>query len=379
LEHLLVSELQSLGAGAIMPTQGGVAFSGPFHLCYRVNLESRIASRVLWRVAQGRYRHEQDLYAAAERQPWHAWFRAQCSIKVKVSAQRCPLKSLDFVTLRIKDAICDRFMAATRTRPSVETSRPDIRVDAFLDEKEFILYLDTSGEALFKRGLRRAQTDAPLRENLAAGLLRLSGWTPDRALLDPMCGAATLLLEAALIGRNIAPGSGRTFAFEKLTNFDAAAWTALCATARAQERPDASLMIYGSDLHGTALKKARENLEAAGLADAVQLEQADALEVRPPADSGILLTNPPYGLRLGEEQDLAQFYPRLGDRLKQSFAGWRAYIFTADQRLPKLIGLAPSRRTPLFNGGLECRLYEFKLVRGPARGALRRPSSRLVH
>jgi len=367
LEGVLCAELEQLGAQAVVATPGGAAFAGPFALCYRINLESRIASRVLWRVFHGSYRDEQDLYRAAYELPWRDWFAARRTIKVKVSAQHCPLKSLDFVTLRIKDAVCDQFREATGARPSVDTRQPDIRIDAFLDHKDVTLYLDTSGEALFKRGLRKAATDAPLRENLAAGILRLTGWTGQQALLDPMCGGGTIVMEAALMARNIAPGLGRRFAFEKLTNFDPCAWRDLCEVSRSRQTAKTPRAIYGSDLDGRALHAARANLEAAGLADAVALKQADVLALKPPAEEGILVTNPPYGVRLGEEEALAEFYPRLGDNLKRNFAGWRAYIFTADLRAPKLIGLAASRRTPLFNGALECRLFEFKLVSGSMR------------
>jgi putative N6-adenine-specific DNA methylase len=367
LEGVLCAELEQLGAQAVVTTPGGAGFAGPFALCYRINLESRIASRVLWRVFHGPYGDEQDLYRAAHELPWPDWFAARRTIKVKVSAQHCPLKSLDFVTLRIKDAVCDQFREATRARPSVDTRQPDIRIDAFLDRQDVTLYLDTSGEALFKRGLRKAATDAPLRENLAAGILRLTGWTGKEALLDPMCGGGTILMEAALMARHIAPGLGRRFAFEKLTNFDPRAWHELCEVSRSRQTARTPLAIYGSDFEGKALHAARANLEAAGLADAVALKQADVLTLKPPADEGILATNPPYGVRLGEEEALAEFYPHLGDSLKRNFAGWRAYIFTADLRLPKLIGLAASRRTPLFNGALECRLFEFKLVSGSMR------------
>jgi putative N6-adenine-specific DNA methylase len=369
LEGALPAELEGLGAQAIVATQGGVQFAGAFALCYRVNLESRIASRVLWRVGHGGYAGEQDLYQAAHDLPWAEWFSAHRTIKVKVSAQHCPLKSLDFVTLRIKDAVCDKFRATAGSRPSVDTHQPDVRIDAFLDHQDFTLYLDTSGEPLFKRGLRQSSGEAPLRENLAAGILMLAGWIAEQALLDPMCGSGTFLMEAAQMGRRIAPGLGRRFAFEKLHNFDPKAWQGLREASRARQTPRAPLAIYGCDRDWRALKAAEENLQAAGLADGVRLKQADVLDVEPPAAEGILVTNPPYGVRIGDEAELAAFYPRLGDTLKQRFPGWRAYIFTADLRLPKLIGLATSRRTPLFNGPLECRLFEFKLVRGPNRRA----------
>src|SRR5947209_15203378 len=229
---MLATELEELGARDIAATAGGVGFTGAFSLCYRVNLESRIASRVLWRVFHGRYRTEQDVYQAAYDLPWRDWFAARRTIKIKVSAQHCPLTSLDYVTLRIKDAVCDKFRAATGARPSVDTRQPDLRIDAFLDDQHVTLYLDTSGEPLFKRGLRRSSGEAPLRENLAAGILHLSGWTPDQPLLDPMCGSGTVLMEAAQIARKISPGLGRRFAFEKLNNFDRNAWSSLCETSR---------------------------------------------------------------------------------------------------------------------------------------------------
>jgi putative N6-adenine-specific DNA methylase len=367
LETVLSAELEQLNAQGVTALPGGVSFTGPFALCYAVNLHSRIASRVLWRVFHGAYRDEHDIFQAAQALPWQEWFSVRCTIKVKISAQQCPLPSLDFVTLRIKDAICDRFRVATGSRPDVAAHRPDIRIDAFLDRRTVTLYLDTSGEALFKRGFRTAATEAPVRENLAAGILRLVGWNAQQPLLDPMCGSGTFLLEAALIARNIPPGLGRRFAFEKLSNFDTREWRALCETARAQQKSKASCDIYGSDISGAAIQTARTNLKAAGLADVAALKQADMLDIKPPAREGILVTNPPYGVRLSDKEQLAAFYPRLGDSLKRRFAGWSAYFFTADLRLPKLIGLAASRRTPLFNGSLECRLYEFKIISGTMR------------
>lgn len=367
LEGVLAAELAGMGAAAIEASDGGVGFAGPFALCYRANLESRIASRVLWRVGAGRYRREDDIYKAAYALPWLEWFAPERTIMVKVSAKRCPLPSLDFITLRIKDAVCDRLRDLTGERPSVDTHQPDIRIHAFLEENGFALYLDTSGDALFKRGLRRGAVEAPLRENLAAGILALSGWQPGEALLDPMCGSGTFLMEAAQIALGIPPGLGREFAFAKLENFDAAAWEAMRGEAAARRKPAAFCNIYGSDLYGDVLKVARENLAAAGLLEAVQLKQCNVLEVPAPAPQGVLVANPPYGVRIGEQQELAALYPELGHALKQRFAGWRAYFFTADLRLAKLIRLSAARRIPLFNGPLECRLFEYKMVAGGMR------------
>ncbi|HEX4985819.1 MAG TPA: class I SAM-dependent RNA methyltransferase [Burkholderiales bacterium] len=366
LESVLAQELAALGAAAIEPAEGGVGFAGATSLAYAANLHSRIASRVLRRVAQGRYRGEDDIYRGVNALDWNAQFDAGLTIRVNVSAIASPLKSLEYVTLRIKDAVCDKFRAQAGRRPSVDTAAPDVRIHAFLEAERFTLYLDTSGEPLFRRGPRHVG-EAPLRENLAAGILALSGWTPAVPLLDPMCGGGTLLIEAARIARGIAPGSQRHFAFEKLRDFDAATWKAIKAAAALRAAPQVQAGLFGSDLYGDALKLARENLAAAGLGEAVSLKQANVLEISAPAPEGVLVANPPYGVRIGGQDDLAAFYPKLGDVLKKKFAGWRAYLFTADLRLPKLIGLSASKRMPLYNGALECRLYEFRMVSGAMR------------
>ena len=367
LELLLADELRQLNGAKIHAVGGGVQFAGDFILCYRVNLESRVASRVLWQVATDRYRSEEDIYRAAYALPWTDWFDPARTIRVDVSATKSPLTSLNFVTLKIKDAVCDKVRRLSGRRPSVDTREPDIPIQGHLTDREFTLYLDTTGEPLFKRGRRLATGEAPLRENLAAGILRLAGWVPGTPLLDPMCGSGTILLEAAHMALDIAPGLGRHFAFEKFKNFDARCWRELLQQSAARQKPKAPLAIYGSDLSADTLKAARANLMASGLEKIVGLKRADVLEISAPAIEGIIVTNPPYGVRLGEQQALAEFYPKLGDVLKKQFSGWRAYLLSADMRLPKLIRLAASKRTPLFNGALECRLFEYKMVEGGMR------------
>ena len=367
LEQLLAEELQQLKAEKIHAVGGGVEFRGDFPLCCRANLESRIASRILWQVATDHYRSEDDIYRTTYALQWNDWFEPALTIRVNVTATRSPLRSLGFVTLKIKDAVCDKFRRLSGRRPSVDTRRPDVRIQGYLTDRGFTLYLDTTGDPLFKRGKRISAGEAPLRENLAAGVLRLAGWVPGTALLDPMCGSGTFLLEAAQIALDIAPGLGRRFAFEKLKNFDARRWRGLLQQSAARQKPGGPLSIYGSDLSGEALQSARANLAAAGLKEVVSLKQANILEISAPAKEGIIVTNPPYGVRLGELQELAELYPKLGDVLKKKFSGWRAYILSADMRLPKLIRLAASKRTPLFNGPLECRLFEYRMVQGGMR------------
>jgi 23S rRNA (guanine2445-N2)-methyltransferase len=367
LELILADELRALKAEKVHAVGGGVQFIGDFFLCYRVNLESRVASRVLWQVATGRYESEDDIYRASYALRWTDWFDAARTIRVDVSATKSPLTSLNFVTLKIKDAVCDKIRRLASRRPSVDTRAPDIPIQAHLTDRDFMLYLDTTGEPLFKRGQRQATGEAPLRENLAAGILRLAGWTPDIPLLDPMCGSATILIEAAHMAFDVAPGLGRHFAFEKFKNFDGRRWRELLRQSSARQKPKTPLPIYGSDLSGDVLKAARTNLMAADLEKVVSLKRADVLEISAPAKEGIIVTNPPYGVRLGEQQELAEFYPKLGDVLKKQFSGWRAYLLSADMRLPRLIRLAATKRTPLFNGALECRLFEYKMVEGGMR------------
>ena len=366
---MLRQELSSLQAVNPAEVPGGVAFEGGWEVCYRANLWSRVASRVLWRIGDFPYRNETDVYEQAKRLDWLKYFDVGRTLRVNVTAQKSPLKSLEFATLRIKDAVCDRFRDALGKRPSVERAAPDVRVHAFLEADKATLYLDTSGEPLFKRGWRAGQGEAPLRENLAAGIVMLSGWQAGEPLLDPMCGAGTLLVEAAAMARGRAPGAKRAFGFEKLSTFDASLWDTVRREVRSAA---ASPALHGSDNDPDALQDARRNLAAAGVERWVELEQADVLERAAPGPAGVMIANPPYGERMGSADELAAFYPKLGDALKKKFAGWRCYIFTADLRLPKLIRLEPSRRTPLWNGALECRLYEFEIVAGrPTRGSRR--------
>jgi len=364
LAPALAEELAGLGAQEVKAAEAGVGFTGPFDLVYAANLHSRIASRILWRVARFAYATQEDIYRNAREMRWRDWFTAERTFKVETNAHRSPVKSLDFVTLRVKDAIADHFRDAFGKRPSVAARDPDLRVHAFLDAKECTLYLDTTGEPLFKRGRRDHVGEAPLKKNLAAGILRLAGWQPGVPLLDPMCGAGTFLSEAAEMWLERAPGRSRDFAFRNLVRFNPATWERTRSEAAKREKPLEPLPIHGSDLYGRSLDNARMNLRDAGLEEAVSLKQVNLLELSPPAPTGMIVTNPPYGVRLGEKEQLAAFYPRLGDALKQRFAGWTAYILSGDADLAKLIRLHASRKTVLFNGALECRLYEYRMVAG---------------
>ena len=369
LEQALAAELVMLRATEVAPADGGVAFAGDLTLAYRANLESRLASRVLWQVGAFGYRNEDDLYERVRAIDWSRRFQAKRTLRVDIAATRSPLKSLEFATLRVKDAVCDRFRAEQGVRPSVDKRAPDVRVHLHLTERAATVYLDTSGEPLFKRGYRRDAQEAPLRENLAAGLLALSQWTPDRTLLDPMCGSGTIATEAALLAAARAPGLARTFGFQKLAWYDGPSWQRIRQAARDRVRPPpAQPAIVASDIARAAVARTMASLRAAQVDGFVRAEEADVLTRGAPARSGVLLANPPYGVRLAEDEQLAAFYPRLGDALKRRFAGWTACLFSGDLRLAKLIGLKPDSRTPLWNGAIECRLFVFRVVEGSMRG-----------
>ena len=367
LEALLQEELQAVGAKDIKPTDGGVGFAGDLSVCYAANLYSRIATRILMQAGRGSYATEDDLYEAAYQLNWPNWFDVKHDFMVKVTGVKCPLKSLEFATLRIKDAVCDKFRQVVDARPYIDTKTPAVRIHAYLTADAYVYYVDTSGDALYMRGNRKASIEAPLRENLAAGILQLSGWQAGQALLDPMCGSGTFLLEACMITLNIAPGIKRNFGFEKLKNFESDTWKKIKNTALKNVKPVTFQKIYGSDSDLRAVRIAKQNFEEAGLIDAVQLSHVNITEVIRPADSGVLVANPPYGVRIGEDEELAALYPKMGEALKRKFAGWNTYFLTNDLRLPKLMRLTPSKRTPLFNGPLECRLFEIKMVAGSNR------------
>jgi putative N6-adenine-specific DNA methylase len=367
LEPHLAEDISAAGVEHLKQIPGGVHFAADWPACYAINLHSRIATRVLWRVAHGRYAKEDDIYHLALETPWMKWFSVEQTIRVDVTAVKSPLKSIEFITLRIKDAVCDRFRREFDKRPSVDTREPDIRVHSFITADECTLYLDTSGTPLYQRGLRQKTVEAPLKENLAAGILRLSGWQPGTPLIDPMCGSGTFLVEAAQMALNIAPGAGRSFGFQRLKNFDLAVWKDMLDAAMDAEKPAAFANIYGSDLSPVAVRAALANLDRAGLLPAVSLSCGDLLDIDAPTEAGIMVANPPYGERLSEQDELAELYPLLGSALKRKFSGWNCYLLTADLRLPKMMRLTPSKKTPLFNGALECRLYEFKMVAGSNR------------
>lgn len=366
--------------------RGGIALMASQDDIMRLNLHSRLCQRVLIRMVQAPYRTEQDIYEAAKAVPWELWFSPARTFKVEITAQHSPLKSLNFAALRVKDAVCDRFRDASQQRPSVDTHHPNMRVYAHLTADEVILYLDTSGEPLFKRGWREQVGDAPLKETLAAAMLAAIEWEKHCLqgipLYDPCCGSGTIVIEAAQIACQIAPGLNRFFAFEQFDGFDPAPWEQLRQQALAQIRPSPTA-IFASDISHRMVDFARRNAARAGpnemIVEAIQFRGGDVLERMPPISLkpwqlGLMIVNPPYGERIEAggfakslpvgEQD---FFALLASHWKRHFSGWRSWVLTPDLKLPTRMRLQESRRVPLWNGPIECRLFRFDMVAGPAR------------
>ena len=366
LETILAQELAAQGCTNIAPTDGGVSCQGSLEAAYRANLHSRTASRILLQLAKQPYRSEDDIYRAAKSIRWEDWFHAGQTFKIKVEGKRARVKSLDFTALKIKDGLCDRFRSSQGQRPSVDKANPHIRIHAFISEQHAAIFIDTSGEALFKRGYRQNAGAAPLRENLAAGLLLLAGYNGSRPLQDPFCGSGTLAIEAAWIAQNRAPGLMRRFGFEQFSNCDRSLWAKLKAQAREQIRQPQHPISAG-DTDRALLHEARANAQAAQAADHIVFTAADALDAEPNGENGLLIANPPYGERLSDSQTLHALYPQFAARLKQYYAGWTAALFSGDMELPRLMRLKPRRKIPLYNGKLDCRLFLFDMVAGSNR------------
>lgn len=367
IEAALADELTALGFADATATRAGCSFTADWTGVMRANLHSRLATRILVQVAQAPVETEDDILSLAQQTPWERWFGPDHTLRVDTSAVRSPMQSLQYCNLRAKDGICDRLREVEGARPDIDTVRPDARVHLFLNETTATLYLDSTGESLFKRGWRFDKGEAPLRENLAAGLLALSGWKGDTSLMDPFCGSGTIMIEAAFIAMRIPPGISRPFAFERLRNHDDKLWQALKDDARAQIKPQLDIALIGSDISPQAIEAARSNARRAGLTEnAIEFEVRDVREIRPPEGApGWIVTNPPYGERL-EDESIA-LWSDVAQTLKAHFGGWQVHIITTDRDLPRHMRLNPQRRIPLYNGALDCRLFGFELVSGSFR------------
>jgi len=443
-EQLLAEEcIRICGADqGVEAGRGGVMVNASVENAMRMNLRSRIAQRVLWPMVDGEYRDEHDLYDLGRRINWSEWITPDETIRVDVTAQRSPLQSLNFAALRIKDAVCDVMRDMAGARPSVDTRFPDLAISLHVDPTHAWIAIDLSGEALFKRGWREQQGEAPLKETLASTLVYAAGWhgrPEDGGLLDPCCGAGTIAIEAAQIACNVAPGLTRRFAFERLRPFleHAKRWGEMQVEARdAIVKP--AVPIWAGDVSFRMTDFATRNAQRAGVAHAIDFKTADALQRLAPAERGTIVMNPPYGERIdakgrgsqgadapraprtfaaprahgardaaerprgpgadafardnpdaarrgprdapqssgGRESavvdgagaaNAGEFFSQLATHWKRHYSGWTAWVLSPDMKLPTAMRLKESRRVPMWNGPIECRLFRFDMVSGSAR------------
>jgi putative N6-adenine-specific DNA methylase len=408
VEGFLADEVHSitgLTGNDLLTGRGGVMLRASWREAMLLNLHCRLAQRVLVQLSQTLYRSENDLYQAASEVAWEIWFTTKQTFKIEVTAQHSPLTSLNFAALKIKDAVADRFRAKRGERPDVNTQWPDVRIYAHLTTDHATLYIDTSGEPLFKRGWRADKGDAPLKETLAAAMLAASGWDAATPLYDPCCGSGTIAIEAAQIACGIAPGSLRRFGFEKLLPYQAHVWQGLLEQAQAAEH-EPTAPIYGSDVAHRMVDFAERNAERAGVAGVIEFRGGDALQRMPPSEvPGLMLLNPPYGERIaaagvagrgrdgfepgalaaerhqeghheGHHRETAHtddggdFFNQLAAHWKKNYSGWTAWMLTPDLKLPSRMRLKETRRVPMWNGPIECRLFRFDMMKGSVRDKL---------
>lgn len=360
LEAALHAELQALGYQGLQKGRAGCHFQADWTGVLKANLYSRLATRILVQVAHAPVQREDDILTLARATPWERWFGSEQTLRVDTSAIRSPMQSLQYCNLRAKDGICDRLRDLEGARPDIDTVRPDARVHLFLDEHTATLYLDTSGESLFKRGWRFEKGEAPLRENLAAGLLALADWDPARPLLDPFCGSGTILIEAAWIALGVPSGIWRPFGFERLRGHDSRHWRDIKDEARSRIATRLDAPLIGYDIDPRVIAAAEANRDRAKLSpDTIRFAVGDARKQIPDCEPGWIVTNPPYGERLQED---TAFWPQWAENLKRNYADWKVNIISSNFDLPSHLRLKPKRRHPVYNGALDCRLFVFDMV-----------------
>ena len=363
LEDVLAVELGTLGATDIMKLNRAVSFTADTAMMYKVNYACRTALRILKPLFHFEMLEQQDLYDKIYEFPWEDLLDAEHSFAIDAVISYTVFTNSQYVAQRTKDAIADRLRGKLGKRPSVDLENPDLKVNVHLFRDACTVALDSSGQSLHRRGYRKSTGPAPINEVLAAGLVKLSEWDINTPLFDPMCGSGTLLIEAAMLAKNMPAGYFReSWGFMKWRDFDAVLWENVKAECNALISNQA-LKIHGSDRAERAIDSARENLRFTGLYEDISLDVGSFEEATPPFENGLILSNPPYDERLKIDDSLA-FYKMIGDTLKRKYAGYTAWLISSDLESVKFIGLKPSRRIPVFNGPLECRFLKFTMFAG---------------
>jgi putative N6-adenine-specific DNA methylase len=362
LEPIAAQELEKLGAKEVRPDFTGVHFVGDIALLYRVNLWARTIFRVLVTLHEFPCPNADRLYKEIQKISWDKYLLPENTLAVNATGGNRQLNHTHFTALQVKNAIVDQQRRQFGQRSNIDTENPDLLINVHIYQNRCILSLDSSGTSLHRRGYRPAVGLAPLKESLACALLEMAEWEPNIPFLDPLCGSGTLPLEASLKALNVAPGLFREqFAFEKWRDFDGELWQQLLDEAETSQLSELPAPIWGSDRDDDILNQARINAEQCGVEDKIQFTQTELKDIEAPTDSGIIICNPPYGERLGNAQELEEFYKLLGDIFKQRFKGWTAFVLTGNKELAKRVGLKASRRIPVYNGSIPCTLLKYEL------------------
>ena len=362
LLEVLEAELKEIGIENTLKGYGGVQFESSWSGCYRANLRSRIATRILLPILDFPAYKNEDLYNNIRRHDFTKYIDVSAALAVDARVRESVFTDQRFVAMKIKDAIVDQFRDKFGERPDVDTANPDLSIVARAVKNNFSISVDTTGEPLFKRGYRVAQVEAHLKENVAAGILRMTEWNKKIPIVDPMCGSGTFLIEAALMALNVSPGSLRKkFAFQKLTGFKREEWDREVSTALDEEAEDLDFKFYGFDVDKKALESARKNAEYAGVGHLIEFERSPMETLKAPCENGMVIVNPPYGERLGNKFDLLETYKNLAHTLKTAFKGWECYALSGDPELSAAMRLKAERKFPVYNGPIECRLLKYKM------------------
>jgi putative N6-adenine-specific DNA methylase len=362
LEDVLAGEIQALGGREARGAPGGVSFTGDTALGYRANLWLRTANRILLHLSDFPAPTPGALYEGVASVPWPEIFPARKTMAVDATVRDSGITHSHFAAQKTKDAVVDRFRKSLGVRPDVDPLSPNIRINVRIVRDACTLSLDLSGESLNRRGYRGDPEEASLRETLAAGMVLLTGWDGRTPLVDPVCGAGTIPIEAALFATNTAPGLRRSvFAFQHLSDYDGGLWDSLIAEAKNKMRSFAASRIEGSDISPEAIRNARRNGKRAGVSGIVALHTRDVKEFSPSDPPGIILCNPPYGVRIQAGHEAETSYRALGEFFKKRCPGWTAYVLSGDPDATRHIGLKASRKFPLMNGPIDCRLLRYEI------------------
>jgi len=358
----LEAELQELGFKTLDKNPGGVLFETNWEGAYKANLHSRLASRILKPILEFTAYQPEELYNQVLNHDFTKYIKPTQSISIDASVKDGMMNDQRFVAMKIKDAIVDQFRDKFGVRPDVENDRPALRIHVKAYKNYFSMALDLSGDSLFQRGYRTEVVEAPLKENLAAGLLKLSEWDQKSPLVDFMCGSGTFLIEGAMMALNIAPGIHRKrFGFMNWLNFDKAVWEKLVTEAMDNEKTELDFKLYGFDIDRRAIMIAKENASNAGVDHVVEFKKETVATVTPPAEKGLAVVNPPYGARIGDEDNLRDVYRDLGFTLKHRFKGWDCWILSGNRELIGDMKLKSTRKHFVYNGNIECRFLKYSM------------------